>query len=138
MGSISQEKRHVHCIYTVRIESNSVNTVQKRVHIYTAFFLCIMPQVINSLGGGHTHTNTYTDVTDKSDFKKPGTAQFKNKNILKNQTLLPAKPEPNMLKILPIIPSSTSQKIYPLFIFCSHILYALFFQVLTFKKNGQT
>ena len=42
-----------------------------------------------------------------------------------------------MLKILPIIPSSTSQKIYPLFLFYSHvitcyshiILYALLFQV---------
>ena len=51
-----------------------------------------------------------------------------------------SKPEPNMLKILPIIPSSTSQKNYPLFLFYSHIityiipiliiLYALFFQVL--------
>ena len=27
------------------------------------------------------------------------------------------KPEPNMLRTLPIIPSSTSQKIYPLFFF---------------------
>ena len=32
------------------------------------------------------------------------------------------KPEPNMLKILPIIPSSTSQKMYPLFLFYSHII----------------
>ena len=32
------------------------------------------------------------------------------------------KPEPNLLKILPIIPSSTSQKIYPLFLFYSHII----------------
>ena len=32
------------------------------------------------------------------------------------------KPEPNMLKILPIIPSSTSQKFYPLFLFYSHII----------------
>ena len=32
------------------------------------------------------------------------------------------KPEPNMLKILPIIPSSTSQKFYPLILFYSHII----------------
>ena len=41
----TQKKCHVntdpflHCIYTVYIESNRVNTVQKRVRIYTAFFL---------------------------------------------------------------------------------------------------
>ena len=33
-----------------------------------------------------------------------------------------SKPEPVMLKILPIIPSSTSQKIYPLFLFYFHII----------------
>ena len=31
-------------------------------------------------------------------------------------------PEPNMLKTLPIIPSSTSQKIHPLFLFYVHII----------------
>jgi len=33
----------------------------------------ITPLVINSLGGGHTHTHTYmyTDIMDKSNFKKP-------------------------------------------------------------------
>ena len=39
-----------------------------------------------------------------------------------NFTEIKSKPEPNMLKILPIIPSSTSQKIYPLFLFYSHII----------------
>ena len=34
---------------------------------------------------------------------------------------IPIKFEPNMLKSLPIIPSSTSHKIYPLFFFYSHI-----------------
>ena len=33
-----------------------------------------------------------------------------------------SKPEPNMFKILPIIPSSTSQKFYPLFLFYSYII----------------
>ena len=33
-----------------------------------------------------------------------------------------SKPEPNMLKILLIVPSSTSQKLYPLFFFDSHII----------------
>ena len=33
-----------------------------------------------------------------------------------------SKLEPNMLKFLPIIPSSTSHKIYPLFFFYSHYL----------------
>ena len=50
------------------------------------------------------------------------------------------KSEPNMFKILPIIPSRTSQKIYPLFFLYSHIivyyshfiLNALLFQVLIF------
>ena len=37
------------------------------------------------------------------------------------------KPEPNMLKILPIIPSSTSQKFYPLFLFYSHIIIPILF-----------
>ena len=32
------------------------------------------------------------------------------------------KPEPNMLKILPIIPSSTSQKNYQLFLFYSQFI----------------
>ena len=32
-----------------------------------------------------------------------------------------AKSEPNMLKILLMIPFSTSQKVYPLFLFYSHI-----------------
>ena len=32
------------------------------------------------------------------------------------------KPEPNMLKVLAIIPSSTSQKTYPLFLFYSHVI----------------
>jgi len=39
----------------------------------------IMPLVINSLGGGHTHTCTHartnTDIMDKSNFKKPGARQ---------------------------------------------------------------
>ena len=30
----------------------------------------ITPLVINSLGGGHTHT--HTNVADKSNYKKPG------------------------------------------------------------------
>ena len=53
------------------------------------------------------------------------------------------KPEPNMLKILPNIPSSTSQKFYPLFLFYSHIityyshtiLYVLLFMVLTIRET---
>ena len=61
---------------------------------------------------------------------------------IKNLTLL-VKPEPNMLKILQITPSKTSQKIYLLFLFYSHIivyyshiiLFALFIQVLTPKKH---
>lgn len=32
------------------------------------------------------------------------------------------KPEPDMLKVLPIIPSSTSHIIYPLFFFYSYII----------------
>ena len=36
-------------------------------------------------------------------------------------TSIDDKPEPNMLKILPTILSSTSQTIYPLFLFYSHI-----------------
>ena len=32
------------------------------------------------------------------------------------------KPEPNILKTLPIIPSSTSQEIYPLFLLYSHTI----------------
>ena len=32
------------------------------------------------------------------------------------------KPEPNMLKIVPIIPSRTSQKSYPVFFSCSQII----------------
>ena len=48
-----------------------------------------------------------------------------------------------MLKIIPIIPSSTSQKIYPLFLFYSRIitnyshfvLFALLFQVLTSRET---
>ena len=32
------------------------------------------------------------------------------------------KPETNMLKILPNIPSSTSQKIYALFLFYAHMI----------------
>jgi len=32
----------------------------------------IMPLVINSLGDGHTHMHTHTHITDKSNFKKPG------------------------------------------------------------------
>ena len=59
--------------------------------------------------------------------------------LLKLSNVLWSKPEPNILKILLIIPSSTSQKIYPLFLFYSHIityyshviLYALLLQVLT-------
>ena len=51
--------------------------------------------------------------------------QRKSKNTLKLVVLkctfkcsfLSITPEPNMLKILPIIPSSTSQKNYPLFFF---------------------
>ena len=61
---------------------------------------------------------------------------------IKNLTLL-VTPEPNMLKILQITPSKTSQKIYPLFLFYSHIivyysliiLFALFIQVLTSKET---
>jgi len=47
----------------------------------------IMPLVINSLGGGHTHTHTHThahtcahthtDIADKSNFKKPGACRPK-------------------------------------------------------------
>ena len=36
--------------------------------------------------------------------------------------LMDYKLEPSMLKTLPIIPSSTSQNIYPLFLFYSHSL----------------
>ena len=36
--------------------------------------------------------------------------------------LMYTKPEPNMLKILSIIPSSASQKNYPLFVFYSRII----------------
>ena len=57
--------------------------------------------------------------------------------------LIWTKPEPNMLKTLPIIPSSTSQKIYPLFLFYSHIityysyfiLFVLSFCVLTSSET---
>ena len=35
----------------------------------------------------------------------------------------PIKPQPNMLKILPIILSITSQNIYPLFLFYSHFIF---------------
>ena len=53
------------------------------------------------------------------------------------------KPEPNMLKSLPVIVSSTSQKIYPLFLFYSHIityysyfiLFVLLFCVLTSRET---
>ena len=57
--------------------------------------------------------------------------------------MLASKPEPNMLKCLPIIPTSTSQKIthysyfilkslYLLFSYCS---FTLLFRVLTFKET---
>ena len=31
-----------------------------------------MPLVINTLGGGHTQTHTYTDDQHRINFKKPG------------------------------------------------------------------
>ena len=39
----------------------------------------ITPLVINSLGGGHSHTHTHkhTQITDKSNFKKPVTRRPK-------------------------------------------------------------
>ena len=47
------------------------------------------------------------------------------------------KPEPNMLKILPIIPFSISQKFYPLFLFYSHIItYYSHFVLLAFIVSG--
>ena len=54
-----------------------------------------------------------------------------------------SKHERNILKTLPIIPSSTSQKIYPLFLFYSHvityysyfILFVLLFCVLTSRET---
>ena len=57
--------------------------------------------------------------------------------------MVTTKPEPNMLKILPIIPSSTSQKIYSLFLFYSHIItyysyfihFVLLFCVLTSRET---
>ena len=36
--------------------------------------------------------------------------------------LASSKPEPNMLKVLPIIPYGTSQKYNPLLLFYSHII----------------
>ena len=51
------------------------------------------------------------------------------------------KPEPNMLKTLPIIPSSTSQKIYPLFLFYSHIItyysYFILFVLLSYVLTSR-
>ena len=57
---------------------------------------------------------------------------------------LKPKPEPNMLKILPIIPSNTSQDVFLLFLFYSHIityyshviLYGLFFRYSHPEKHG--
>ena len=61
---------------------------------------------------------------------------------IKNLTQL-VKPEPNMLKSLQITPSKTSQKVYLLFLFYSHItvyyshiiLCAIFIQVLRSKET---
>ena len=46
----------------------------------------IMPLVLNSLGGGHTHTNTHTDVRTETILRnqarashRPVRAWFKNK-----------------------------------------------------------
>ena len=44
-----------------------------------------------------------------------------------------SKPEPNMLKILPIIPSSTYQKIYPLLSYYTFVL--MFRYVLTSRER---
>ena len=49
--------------YSCPIKTVNLNYQSDRVHI--------MPLVINSLRGGHTHT--HTDVIDKSNFKTPGT-----------------------------------------------------------------
>ena len=76
--------------------------------------------------------------------------QKKSKNTLKlivlkctfKYSFLSIKPEPNMLKILPIIPSSTSQKIpIVLILFTYYNLlfpyysFALMFQVLTSRET---
>ena len=42
--------------------------------------------------------------------------------VLHDQTVIFYKPQPNLLKTLMMIPSSTSQKIYPLLLFYSHII----------------
>jgi len=51
----------------------AINRIQERFdqpgYVKGSISHHIMPLVINSLGGGHTHM--HTDITDKSNFKKP-------------------------------------------------------------------
>ena len=57
------------------INDNDYNCHITATELDQSYGVYIMPLVINSLGGGHTHThaNTHTNDPHRINFKKPGT-----------------------------------------------------------------